>query len=79
MVRGRKEPRKKRKRVKGRVEERVWMCLLEVVPRRRLKPRHNDKHLDDGCSKIYTMEEKCPQSGAVAKLAIRAENYFILF
>lgn len=42
MVRGRKEPRKKRKRVKGRVEERVWMCLLEVVPRRRLKPRHND-------------------------------------
>ena len=72
MVRGRKEPRKKRKRGKGRVEERVWKCLLEVVPRPRLKPRHNDINTS-------TMEAKYLQSGAVTKLAIRAENYFTLF
>jgi len=50
VVRGRKELRKRRKRGKGRVEERVWKCLSEAVPRQRLKPRH--KHLNDGCTGI---------------------------
>jgi len=41
VVKERKEPRKRKKKGKGRVQKKVWKCLLEVVQRRRLKPRHN--------------------------------------
>lgn len=41
VVKERKEPRKRKKKGKGRVRKKVWKCLLEVVQRRRLKPRHN--------------------------------------
>lgn len=77
MVRGRKEPRKRRKRGKGRVEERVWKFLLEVVLRRRLKPRHNDINSSWMVVAGFRQgRQKCLQSGAVAKLAIRAEKLF---
>ena len=74
MVRERKEPRKKRRREKGRVEESPWTCPLGVGPRQRLTPRHNNRiSKNDGCSRIQTTHTSCCQSKAVAKLSIGAE------
>ena len=74
VVRGRKEPRKRRKRGKGRVLERLWKWPLGVVLRKRLTPRHNKRN-----SLTMVEAEFKRRTQTAVKLAIGAGIYFTLF
>lgn len=74
VVRGRKEPRKRRRKGKGRLEEKLWRCPLGVVLRQRLTSRHNNRNdIVDAKFRQFT------QFIVSLEQLIRAGNYFTLF